>query len=333
MLRKRYRPGWTPSWWATGKFPNLYEDGQSTRDLVPVLDAIRISDGKPVFLKQVEKSDHPFEIDIGLFLSSGSLASDPRNHCVPFLEVIPLPEDDNMVVVVMPFLRRFDSPAFDTVGEVIEFVRQMIECVQFMHEQYVAHRDFHVYNTMMDASPMFPKFHHPVNNMMNFEYTGPAKYYERTARPVKYFVIDFGIARRYKPSEIPPMEEIILGGNKSLPEHRLKIDPCNPFAVDIYYLGSLLSTTCIEPYMSGQFDFLSPLIKDMTQDDPSKRPVINDVVSRWDVILKSLSTQKLRSRVVYKNEPFLYRLWISLGAYKRRIWYTISRKAALPKPA
>jgi hypothetical protein len=98
----------------------------------------------------------------------------------------------------------------------------------------------------MDASHMFPKFHHPVNNMKNFEYTGFAKYYQRTERPVKYFVVDFGIARRYEPSDTPPLEDLILGGNKDLPEHRLKIDPCDPFATDIYYLGSLLETTCIE---------------------------------------------------------------------------------------
>ena len=106
--------------------------------------------------------------------------------------------------------------------------------------------DFHILNVMMDVSPMFPKFHHPVDDMMNFEYPGPAKYYESTARPVKYFVMDFGISWRYEPSDIPPMEEIIFGGNKTLPEHRLGIDPCNPFAADIYCLGSLVEAICIE---------------------------------------------------------------------------------------
>jgi hypothetical protein len=98
----------------------------------------------------------------------------------------------------------------------------------------------------MDASPMFPNFHHPVKNMKNFEFTGPAKYYQRTARPVKYIIIDFGISRRYEPSDKPPLEYLIRGGNKTLPESRLGIDPCDPFAADIYYIGSLLKTTCIE---------------------------------------------------------------------------------------
>jgi hypothetical protein len=31
MLRKRYRPGWIPSWWATGDYPYFYEDGQTSQ--------------------------------------------------------------------------------------------------------------------------------------------------------------------------------------------------------------------------------------------------------------------------------------------------------------
>jgi hypothetical protein len=71
----------------------------------------------------------------------------------------------------------------------------------------------------------------------------------------------------------------------------------------------------------------------MTQDDPSKRPVINDVVSRWEVILKSLTTRQLRSRLIPRDETFFSGLWASFGAFRRRIWYIISRKAALPNPA
>jgi hypothetical protein len=82
--------------------------------------------------------------------------------------------------------------------------------------------------------------------MKNFEWTGPAKYYQRTARPVKYFIVDFGISRRYESLDPPPLEDLILGRNRSLPEYRLKIDPCNPFATDIYYLGSLFAKNFIE---------------------------------------------------------------------------------------
>jgi len=331
MLRKRYRPGWIPSWRETDDYSGLYEDGQMAQ-LYPVLDAIRIRDDKPVFLKQIERSKHALEIDIGLFFSSDPLSSDPRNHCVPFLEVLPCPDDDDIVVVVMPFLRKFDSPDFDTVGEVVEFIRQMIEGLQFIHEHNVAHRDYHILNTMMDASPMFPKFHHPVKDMKNFEFTGPAVYFQRTARPVKYFVVDFGISRRYDSVNPSPLEDLILGGNRSLPEHRLKIDPCNPFATDIYYLGSLFATTFMEKFKPAQFSFLSSLVGDMTLDDPSERPLIDDVVSRWDIILKSLTSGQLRSRVVPKDETSFRGLWRALGALRRRIWYIITMKPALPTP-
>lgn len=78
-------------------------------------------------LKKIKKSEHPHEVDIGLFLSSGPLVSNPRNHCVPSLEVLQSPEDDDLFIIVMPFLRQFDSPDFDTVGEVLEFIRQLFE--------------------------------------------------------------------------------------------------------------------------------------------------------------------------------------------------------------
>jgi hypothetical protein len=92
-----------------------------------ICDATRISDGTYVALKIVKASIHPYEIDIGAFFSSPSLAHNPRNHCVPILEVLKVPDDDDMVIIVMPLLRYWDSPPFETVGEVVEFLRQLLE--------------------------------------------------------------------------------------------------------------------------------------------------------------------------------------------------------------
>jgi hypothetical protein len=92
-----------------------------------MLDATRIADGRFVYLKIISKSVHPFEADIGLFFSSGTLGPDPRNHCVPIYEVLQLPDDDDRIILVMPLLRDYFDPRFDTVGEVVEFFRQMFE--------------------------------------------------------------------------------------------------------------------------------------------------------------------------------------------------------------
>lgn len=86
-----------------------------------------MSDGAIVMLKRTRLSVHPFETDIGQYFSDPSISSDPKNHCVPFLDVLQAPDDDDLRIIVMPHLRSVDDPEFDTVGEVVEFFRQVFE--------------------------------------------------------------------------------------------------------------------------------------------------------------------------------------------------------------
>ena len=91
---------------------------------------MHVPTGSRVALKQLFKEDHPFEEDIARHLSSDPLSKDSRNHCVPLLDVLhpPLKDGDRELrVLVMPFLRPFDSPIFDTFGEAIECIRQLFE--------------------------------------------------------------------------------------------------------------------------------------------------------------------------------------------------------------
>ena len=64
---------------------------------------------------------------IASLLSSEELRSDPRNHCVPILDVIVDTEDPALSFIVMPFLRHVDDPPFDTVGSVLECMEQLLE--------------------------------------------------------------------------------------------------------------------------------------------------------------------------------------------------------------
>lgn len=109
-------------------------------------------------LKCIRPYNHPYEIETGKYFSTKEVASDPRNHCVPFYDVFDVPDDKDKVMFVMPALRMFDDPPFETVGEVIDFIRQILEvccnitrCVLqsdqlfmqgllFMHTHHVAHR-------------------------------------------------------------------------------------------------------------------------------------------------------------------------------------------------
>ena len=45
---------------------------------------------------------------------------------VPVLDIFPDDEDPTVSYMVMPCLRSMDSPEFDTVGEVAEFVDQIL---------------------------------------------------------------------------------------------------------------------------------------------------------------------------------------------------------------
>ena len=92
-----------------------------------LIDSIRLSDGTAVGLKRVSKSHHPFEQEIGEYFSSDPIVNDPKNHCVPLLEILAVPDDPDVIVIVMPLLRTYDHPRFDTYGEAIDCIRQLFE--------------------------------------------------------------------------------------------------------------------------------------------------------------------------------------------------------------
>jgi len=79
-------------------------------------------------MKRISKDDHPYEVEIATFLSSKGLASDPKNHCIPIYEALTVPDDpENHNVIVMPLVRGFDCPRFQTVGEAVDFFGQFFE--------------------------------------------------------------------------------------------------------------------------------------------------------------------------------------------------------------
>ena len=90
-----------------------------------MIDATRASDGKLVYLKAISKTSQ--ELELCRFFSSDELRQDPRNHCVPLLDVVAHPTDPDTCFVVMPFLRKIDNPAFDTVEQVMDCGEQLLE--------------------------------------------------------------------------------------------------------------------------------------------------------------------------------------------------------------
>jgi hypothetical protein len=50
---------------------------------------------------------------------------------------------------------------------------------------------------MFDPSLMYPEGYHPIQINRNLNFKGRAKRYTRTQRPPRYYLIDFGLSRRY----------------------------------------------------------------------------------------------------------------------------------------
>jgi hypothetical protein len=125
------------------------------------MDAVRIQDGRQVMLKKVLPEEAPHELSITELFSSPGLKGDSRNRCVPLLDLVDLcqTKPDGTKLMVMPFLRPFKKPRFETYGEFVAFFMQIsvvrstviepdsetisdrfCQGLGFMHEQNVAHR-------------------------------------------------------------------------------------------------------------------------------------------------------------------------------------------------
>ena len=90
------------------------------------MDATRRQDGKQVMLKKVLPEEGPHELIITQLFSSRQLARDPHNHCVPLLDILEIPHNGQKLLV-MPFLRPFQNPRFQTFGEFVGFFTQLCE--------------------------------------------------------------------------------------------------------------------------------------------------------------------------------------------------------------
>ncbi|TFK74343.1 hypothetical protein BDN72DRAFT_833699 [Pluteus cervinus] len=335
QLRPRFQPDWVPSW--QGSEYSLLNPPEDGLRLVraAVIDATLIKDGKRVTLKRVNKEDHPNELEITQLWSSEALSNDPQNHCIPLLDVLYPPNHPDHLIMVLPFLRTYDTPRFDTFGEVIDCVDQLFKGLQFIHRQHVAHRDIHPGNIMMEGEVICPGSWHLHNNSLAPDGRTRAKNFTRTQRPPKYYFIDFGLSSQYDPSEADPLELPVIGGDKTVPEFQTSGTLFNPFHTDIYYMGNFVRENFIDgkaSYTHGHYGmkFLQPLISDMVQDDPAKRPTIDEVVVRFEEMCKRLGSWKLRSRPAPRNAFVPYTISRVCRHWVRRVGYVIRRIPPIP---
>jgi hypothetical protein len=92
-------------------------------------------------------------------------------------------------------------------------------------------------NFMMESEKMFPEGSHPKKDLRKPDLSGPAKFYTRTQRPSKYFIIDFGMSRSYKSDNDSPLELTVTKKGVYLQ---------NPYQVDVYLAGELVRQVFID---------------------------------------------------------------------------------------
>ncbi|TCD65334.1 hypothetical protein EIP91_002772 [Steccherinum ochraceum] len=332
-LRPRYQADWVPSWKARGERPsNLRHEDFPGLARPGVLDAVRISDGEMVFLKRISSKTHEREKEMTMMWSAEPLSSDPRNHCVPVLDVLDLPGSSEETLLVLPLLRLFSDPAFLTVGEAMEFFRQAFEGLAFMHELHVSHGDCTNLNIMMDPRPTFPQMYHPRMVHQPRDFKGELKYSRRTKHPVKYYWIDFGLSCKYDTDNTSPRDVPIFGGYRDAPEYQDPAMPSNPFHTDVWFIGRTIQKKFLQEMLG--VEFMTPLVSDMMHNDPEKRPTMKEVVARFEQLQRSLPWWKLRSRITYIQDGENTREWITNSVHHalRTAFDMLLLRPALPRP-
>ncbi|KAJ7269594.1 hypothetical protein C8J57DRAFT_1227336 [Mycena rebaudengoi] len=125
---------------------------------------------------------------------------------------------------------------------------------------------------MQDPEQLYHSGFHPVNYCMNTNHDALAHSLKRTACWPRYYIIDFGLSRRYSPAKGPPTEPTptLTHGDKAPPEYAKRDRIHMPL------------------------QFLQPLVEKMTKTDPVLRPTIGEVIQRFDAAFARLGEWELR---------------------------------------
>ncbi|KAF9226877.1 hypothetical protein BS17DRAFT_749073 [Gyrodon lividus] len=280
-LRVRYSPSWVPSWHGKhgmNALPQFYEDHVAVANC-DALDATS-HDGTIVFIKKIYNDEHPFEEQIALYLSSEQLRKDPANHCVPIIDNFEDDEEKNIHYIVMPLLRPCNHPEFEIVAEVLDFMKQVLQGLKFMHDNRVTHGDCVTINIMMDAKYLCPYGWHPIAVEDTRNFIGKLYHKNRSDVEVVYYFIDFGLSTLH-PQGQTRFVTAQTGRDNEVPEFEFEI-PYDPFKADIFILGHMFQTEFLTKYR--RLEDLEPLTRLMTAQSPDERPTAEDALKSFERI-------------------------------------------------
>ncbi|KAI0773703.1 kinase-like domain-containing protein [Fomes fomentarius] len=302
MLRPRYIAGWIPSW-------------KSYQEVYEAEDHVRGPDGKLVMLKRVPADSQ--ELRVCSRLTSQELRNDPRNHCVPVLDVFTDAQDPGMAYIIMPFLRHIDDPGFDTVGSILTCVDELLRGLVFLHEKHVAHRDCTYMNIMMDATAMYPQGFHPTAPHVLPTQVTTAPVVPRSRVHVIYYYVGFSISTCSSPDDTTKLFTGTKGLDRQVPEPSNK-DPYDPFKGDIFMLGNMFRTSILQLQKThltkySNVDSLLPLVEKMLSQTPAERPSANEALKQFRDISRKIWPVHSMWRAHLRDESMMgtavYDIW------------------------
>ncbi|RDB25447.1 hypothetical protein Hypma_007499 [Hypsizygus marmoreus] len=212
------------------------------------------ADGTAIALKQIEYFVHPNAATIGQLFSSEPSSSDPRNTVSQFS---------------MFYVRGCGVLSSNYHGELASNL-----CTKITSPPGI-------------ATIQWPISYHCTNGARipdargRHDYSGDVKKRSsRTRTLIKYYLIDVGLSKIYKPDDALYPEPPGSGGDKTVPEFQIPDrTPCDPFPVDVYCLRNAIR----ENFLDGKngmtsespkkgFEFMRKLINNMVNEDPKQRP-------------------------------------------------------------
>lgn len=120
------------------------------------------------------------ELHLLQMLDSDPLRDDPWN---PAPRILHFAARGDITVVCFERLFEYDQPPWATVANVVDFVRQALEGLSFLHENRVAHRAYGEAGAVM----------------VDIGMSNPVKF-DRAHLPVRYYRVDFSRARQLDPN-------------------------------------------------------------------------------------------------------------------------------------
>ncbi|KAG5640937.1 hypothetical protein DXG03_006599 [Asterophora parasitica] len=255
------------------------------------MDAQDLRTGRRVCIKRANNKSQ--EIEIGRYLSSEDSPRHPKNHCPPVLDSFHDPDDPETRYIVMPLLRPFDDPDFEVVGEVVDFVTQLLEV------QLDLFADLTAPNIMMDGLPIFPNGWHFVVPGFSEDGANILKPLSRIDHPVRYYIIDFDSSVRIQPGE-SSIRRGLGGRDSDPPELSNTRIPFDQYKLDVFTLGKVFLKE-FKLKFAG-LKFLATITEVMMIKDFAHRPTAREALQHWYKVKAGIDVGRARWRLRKSKE-------------------------------